>query len=456
MKIKIKYTALLLTLATALQFSCNKLVEIPASKDQIESTLVFADSTIATTALLGTYYTMGTVHSNIKFISLYTDEYVSTSATTVNIEYANSKVLSTNTNNASLWANLYSVIYQCNSILEGIEASGNLSPLAKKQLAGEARFLRAFAYFYLINLYDYIPLILSTNVDSNKNAVQVNPTQIYAQMISDLNQSKLNLKTAYQGAGHVRANSLCAEALLARISLFQKNWQAAADESAKVISSGTYNTKDVKPEDVFLAGSNESILQLWMINGFLSDATQFIPASATTTPVYTVRDKLYQTFENADLRKSKWIGLNTVSGAGQTTIYPFPAKYKARVANTAKPEFAMALRLAEQYLIRAEALARLNQVPAAVDDLNIIRSRAGLSPLDKTISQEACLLEISVQRRIELFGEWGSRFLDLKRTGQLDETIGSLKPGWKPTAKAFPIPQNEIIYNPKLIQNDGY
>ncbi|KIA96217.1 hypothetical protein OC25_03825 [Pedobacter kyungheensis] len=456
MKNHIRNSATWLALSAALALSCNKLIEIPAAKDQIENGVVFSDSTITSTALLGAYYTMGTVHSSMKYVSLYADEYAVTSATTTNAEYANSQLLSTNTNNASLWSSLYSVIYQCNSILEGTGQSSPISPLAKKQLRGEAKFLRAFAYFNLVGFYDHIPLILGTEVTANRSAAQASSAAVFSQMVQDLNESEQELSPAYAGAGRVRANSFCASALLARIHLFQQNWQAAAEAASRVINSGLYNTKDVKPENVFLAGSAETILQLWMINGFLTDAAQLIPASATLIPAYPIRTGLYSALENTDLRKTRWISTNTVTSGGQTTTYPYPAKYKARAAGSPNPEFVMALRMGEQYLIRAEALAKLMQLPGSIADINLIRARAGLSALGSSLDQEGCLAAIADQRRIELYGEWGLRFLDLKRNSLLDVTLGILKPNWKTTAKAFPIPNNEIIYNRNLIQNDGY
>jgi hypothetical protein len=456
--INLKYTTITAMLfLTVLATSCNKLIEIPPSKNQIESSVVFQDSTTATAALLGAYYTLGTAHTSMKFISLYADEFSSTSAAAVNIEYANGSLLSTNSTNATLWSSLYSVIFQSNSVLEGVQNASRLSISAKTRLSAEARFLRAYAHFYLLNFYDHVPLVLSTDVDLNRTITQASADEIYNRITQDLREASESLGTNYQGSGRVRANQYAAAALLARIYLYRQNWQQAADHATKVISSGSYNLQTVKPEDVFLSTSPEAILQFWVINGFLTDVAQLIPSTAATLPVYPIHSSLYQAFEASDQRKSKWIGLNTVNNSGQTTVYPYPAKYKARVVATTRPEFIMALRLGEQYLIRAEAMANLNQVPQAVDDLNMIRTRSGLAPINRNISQTACLEAIAKERRIELFGEWGHRFLDLKRTAKLDQVIGTLKPAWKASvSKAFPIPNNEIIYNNKLKQNDGY
>src|SRR5690625_7960660 len=94
----------------------------------------------------------------------------------------------------------------------------------------------------------------------------------------------------------------------------------------------------------------------------------------------------------------------------------------------------MVMRFAELYLIRAEAFAKSGNAQAALDDLNIIRNRAGLSnwtTTDITDIEQAVLDE----RRRELFSEWGHRWLDLRRFGVIDEVLGSKKPTWQPHAK---------------------
>jgi starch-binding outer membrane protein, SusD/RagB family len=145
------------------------------------------------------------------------------------------------------------------------------------------------------------------------------------------------------------------------------------------------------------------------------------------------------------------VGSKTVAGK----IYNYPWKYKIRDIGLPLTEYNMVIRYAEILLIRAEAKAHLNKLDEAIDDLNLIRSRAGLPLL--TIADQASLLKaIEHERRIELFAEWGHRWFDLKRTGRATEILAPLKPAWKPSAMLFPIPQNERLRNPLLTQNPGY
>jgi hypothetical protein len=115
-------------------------------------------------------------------------------------------------------------------------------------------------------------------------------------------------------------------------------------------------------------------------------------------------------------------------------------------------------RLAEQFLIRAEARAHLDKITGANSakaDLNMIRDRAGLPPTVASTKEEM-LAAILQERRMELFVEWGHRWFDLKRTGKASEVLSVLKPRWDPTDVLYPIPYNELQLNPNMMQNAGY
>ena len=119
----------------------------------------------------------------------------------------------------------------------------------------------------------------------------------------------------------------------------------------------------------------------------------------------------------------------------------------------------MVLRLAEQYLIRAEARIELGRLSgdanSAAADIDSIRYRAGLEPFTLT-AREDLLAEVEKQRRLELFTEWGHRFFDLKRWSKLDAVLGNVKQGWNSMDSLWPIPQSEILINSHLTQNKGY
>jgi hypothetical protein len=143
-------------------------------------------------------------------------------------------------------------------------------------------------------------------------------------------------------------------------------------------------------------------------------------------------------FEAGDQRVGHWIKTVVVRGVS----YPFPYKYRQAVWAPAAPEYATILRLAELYLVRAEARARMGDRVGTLADLNIVRRRAGLADIPAT--DEGDLVDwILKERRAELMAEWGHRWFDLKRMGQAKNAL-------------YPIPASERQSNPNLTQNPGY
>jgi hypothetical protein len=162
---------------------------------------------------------------------------------------------------------------------------------------------------------------------------------------------------------------------------------------------------------------------------------------------------LYNAFAITDQRR-QWLGKNTVSGQE----YWYPRKYKQRSVTTGSSptEYEVVLRLAEQYLIRAEARAALGNVTGAQEDVNKIRNRAGLanSPANDANS---LLTAVGMEKRIEFFAEWGHRWIDLKRREEANTVLSILKgTNWQPTDALYPIPDAELNYNTRLQQNPGY
>ena len=115
----------------------------------------------------------------------------------------------------------------------------------------------------------------------------------------------------------------------------------------------------------------------------------------------------------------------------------------------------MVFRLADAYLIRAEAAAHLNNTGQAIYDIDEVRTRAGLSGTT-AVTKDEVLAAVAKERFTELFTEWGNRWFDLKRTGVIDAVMSTVKPNWKPFCALFPVPRNQIVLDPNLKQNPGY
>lgn len=456
---------LLAMLVLILASSCKKLIEIPENPpSQMTTAQVFSDSTNIISAVVGVYNNIGAASSgigtsNVTLTGLSADE-LSTGQFTdpATAQFLTNTLLRDNYNINQYWTKCYSDLYQINACIEGLGNTTAISSGLKNKLLGEIRTVRAFYYFNLVNVFGAIPLVLSTDYTQTKSLPRAPVVQVYTQIISDLRQAEGLLDNTYPSAGRARVNLNVAKTLLAKVYLYQGNYANAVELSTEVISVDSYSLVN-ELNSVFLDGSNEAIWQL-PANGLFSqtsDAQNFVPYSSGVVPNYPISDQLYHAFETGDQRMQKWIGLSQVDqdGSGTFTNYYYPNKYKNRELASVTTEGYMVFRLAELYLIRAEANAKQHQLENALADLKLIRNRAGL--LESPASGETAVLEaVMHERQTELFCEWGNRWFDLKKSGKIDAVLGLVKPNWKPTAAWYPIPQQQMGLNPFLSQNTGY
>jgi len=456
--------------------SCNKLVSVPPPVASITTSQVFADSADASAAVLGIYQNMINTGGGLGYGDGFISIYCGQSADELIDFFANPSYLNLNFLNASVgttdvcWQSPYQYMYQVNSCIESLNASTGLSQRAKNQLLGEVKFFRAFFYFYLVNLYGDVPLALTSNYKQNIILPRSPKADVYMQIVEDLTDAQGLLPDDYSASGgeRTRINKAAVTAMLARVNLYLGDWASAFAAASTVIGDPLF-ALEPDPNRVFLANSGEAILQ-WQLSPTLSpynctsEGYQVVPSENTNPPNFYVNAQLLGAFEPGDTRKAAWIDSTFYSG----TTYYYPYKYKNGPAQSDPTapltEYYMVLRLAEQYLIRAEAAANGagGGMSAAIDDLNTIRARAGLPALSSTLTQPEVLAAVAQERRIELFAEWGHRWLDLKRTGQIDAvmTIATpLKGGgttWESFQQWYPIPLSDISRDPNLKQNPQY
>lgn len=355
-----------------------------------------------------------------------------------------------NTVNYNFYNFSYKTIYQCNAILEGLTKSSGMTPSIKSQLIGEVKVVRALIYFYLINLFGDVPLITSTNYEVNARLPRTPLAKVYELIISDLKEAQSLLTPEYPSADKARPNRFAATALLARVYLYLKQWADAETQATAIISTGSYSLS-ANLDLVFTINNTETIWEIINDNGNTTEGSVFIPFFLTSAPRYQITSSLLNSFENGDARKIAWLSSTIVSGSA----YFFPYKYKIRSTSPIN-EANQVFRLAEQFLIRAEARSQQNNFLGAQADLNMIRNRAGL-PNTTATTKNDLLVAIENERRIELFSEWGHRWFDLKRTERANAVLSPLKgSNWQTTDILFPIPYAEIQVNPFLIQNPGY
>lgn len=440
--------------------SCKKLIEIPANPpSSITQEQQFADSLTSMSAVAGVYaYNTGNGFAysdgSLTYLTGLSSDELSYVFDNDNQQFYSYTLTPLNAGISSLWSSAYQSIYQVNAVLNGVTNNSNLSATFQKRIIAEMKVVRALYYFNMVNLYGDAPLVTSIDYSTTSHIPRTSVAAVYAQIMADLADSRRNLTATYPSDGRARPNLYTAIALQAKVNLYQGNWQNAYNEADSVIRLGNYDLETTL-NNVFLSGSTEAIWQLPAkgSNYAVSDARNFVPASATAAPNYLISTFLLNAFESGDRRLQNWIGSKVVNG--QPLYYPF--KYK-NVRTTATPvEDQMIFRLAEMYLIRAEAAAHLNNFSQALEDVNTIRDRAGLeeSTVDPT-SGVAVLGAVLLERQRELFCEWGSRWYDLKRTGAASAVLGVEKTGYTNNAALYPIPQAQRQLNKSLTQNPGY
>jgi hypothetical protein len=457
---KIKYLFIPVIAIAGILVSCKKFVEIPPAPNLIQSNTVFSSDETALSAVAGLYIQMRgnsnyfTNGGMSMYAALSADEL--TTSNPLYLPFLNNDLLpGTSALQSDFWQVGYRNIYTANAILEGLAQSRVITAELKTQLTGEIKVIRAFNYFYLINLFNDVPLILTTDYQANAPTPRSPVEQIYNQILSDLSDAKGLLPSAYPSSGRARPNKFTAAALLSRVFLYRNDWMNAEIQASEVINSGLYSlSQDLN--SVFLVSSNETIWQIPSPNDFLNtdQGSMFlpIPIPLPIIPDFYLTNNLLDSFEPGDQRKMNWINVKNVNSFN----YYYPYKYKERQNSTPVKEYNIIFRLGELFLIRAEARAMQDDFSGSQSDVNAIRNRAAL-PNTNAASQSELLSAIRKERQLELFTEWGDRWLDLKRTDQLTTTLLPVKAGnWQPIDSLYPIPATEINYNPFLTQNPGY
>lgn len=344
----------------------------------------------------------------------------------------------------NMWVDAYYTINICNNVLGALDV---VNEADREQVEGEARWVRAMAYFQLVRFYGQayqpggnnsqlgVPLVLTPTREIGEASFVTRNTveECYAQIIDDLSKAK----TLLPEENGVLASQLLASATLARVYLQMGRYADARDNANEVIESGVYslvsdyasewNNDDNSSEDIYAVQINSQDFAEATLVVFYS-----IPDFGGRDGDIEVLQKHQDLYDPADAR----LALH-YSGAGATRAGKWRDQYRNQPV----------IRLAEMHLIRAECNARLGtSVGASVDDdYNATHTRAGL-PAASGVTLDDILLE----RRLELAHE-GHRLHDIKR---LKGTADGLN--WDDDKLLYPIPAREMEANPKLEQNPGY
>ncbi|MGC4041884.1 MAG: RagB/SusD family nutrient uptake outer membrane protein [Flavobacterium sp.] len=458
------YISLKLWLIAGLLFtvsSCDNFVDVELPNSQLTAPAVFEDMATANAAMTSIYSNMrdkgmltGAPLGLSQQLGNYADEldFYGYPQSSTNFYYLNALTPSLQ-DIKSLWTESYNQIYAANAVIYGAENSTTLSAANKNQLRGEALFVRAFLHFYLVNLFGDIPYITTTDYEVNSTVSRMPAATVYGLIKADLAAALDLLSQDYLSSNRVRPNKLAARSVLARVNLYMGNWDEASNDASAVINATDLYSIETNIDAAFLKTNPSTI---WQFSPALSsnnteEGSTFLFTSGPP-PMSALTNTLVNSFDTADLRKTHWIG-NVTDG---TTTWYYANKYKNMLTEGGSMEHSIVLRLEEQYLIRAEARAHQGNLTGAKDDLDKIRTRAGL-PNTAAVTDTELIAAVLEERKLEFFTEMGHRFFDLKRTNNLNSVLGTVKLGWQNTDKLLPLPVSELTLNPNLApQNPGY
>ena len=415
------------------------------------------------------------------------------------------------------WQQLYKSIGRANTIILNTSAEDIPDETLRNSLVGQAYFLRAFDYWYLVNLYGNVPLVITAPDLDNPLVDQETTEKVWEQIIADLEKAETMLPKNWSGDDLGRPTSGAATALLGKTHLYRKDWAKAETSLMKVVNSGKYqllpasnygenfgSTNENNIESVFELQFKAVSVFLWGqdIPGTGTQANYLIDyASPGVSPDrgHVINPWLKELFEtNTDeIRRNETLLYNYPNAKGygnEDFLIDFKDDIKTAVDAGVEPIFSKKyagidlgdrtavssvqlghtydnnwriIRYADVLLMLAEAVNNQMRPADAATYINQVRVRALLTPYTG-LSQTAMETAIIEERAMELAGE-GHRFFDLVRWKLADDYLGTNSLHGTPHPKSLVggtfqsnrdeliwIPLGEISANPNLKPNPGY
>jgi len=427
--------------------SCKKFLSVEP-KDYVSDANTIFDKASAQTALRGTYRALAdNSYYGERFVEVgfwaggdWINKTTGGAANIVNQNFRADDAYFEN-----VWSAIYSTINSANNVISKVPLVEDvgLDDSLRNNIIGQAYFLRALSYFDLIRSWGGVPLVLVPSTSAtggNSTVARSSIEDSWAQVESDLDSAFQLLSYT---VNRVIATKYTVVALRARLHLYKKEW-AEAEKDATVLIENNQDYTLLSPYNSWFGQQNEeSIFELEFSeqNPITIYAEMQIPANSGAyryAPSQTLVNLL--TDQTIGGGRSELVAKNVQ--AGITTWYGN--------LYTKKTDPTYVLRIAEQYLIRAEARTEQGvDLSGALKDLNVVRERAGLKDVSYKTKSEI-LQAIFDERRVE-FALEPFRWFDLARTGNAVSILDI--PNYK---LVFPIPSTEITLNPNLVQNPGY
>lgn len=387
---------------------------------------------------------------------------------------------STSASLQQMWEHWYKTIGRANYAIAFAREEGGAN---SERLIAEAKFLRAYTYFFLVRGWGDIPIqgeITFENgnpvIDPEADLSVRDPKEeVYAYIEQDLLDAiaVLPAKSEYDARNLGRATKGAAQALLAKVHLYQEEWQLALDYANAVISSGEYGLES-NYEDIWREYSENGIESIFEIQARGEDIAHGVQQYSTTQGARgasgwgwgfnTPSQDLLNAFNAEDdtIRRNAtiifagetlWDG-REVSESVENPMYNEKAYSSANAGAGDGDKNVRVLRYAEILLIKAEAAARLGDLETAMGALNEVRERVGLEPVEG-LAQQELLDKIFQERRLELAFEH-DRWFDLIRTEQAPAAMATHGVEFQERHWLFPIPENQLIQTPSMEQNPGW
>jgi len=432
--------------------SCKKFLEVKP-QDSIPDDFTIVDKASAQTALRGVYRALSAdAYYGSSFPSvgyLQGDNIQWTGSQSIVQQFIDHKVKADNATIAAIWSGIYATINRANYVIAKVPplVDATLTDADRAQLTGEAYFIRALCYFDLARTWGGVQLVLTPTLSAtDKTGIRRSTVaETYAQVLADVTKAE-SLLVAPTAQNPVRANKETAWALLARYYLYQKNWAQAENYAGKVLAN-TSNYQLLKPYAGFFnpasaVATRESVFELAYSSTYTNGHRgQWQPPANGGTRQIAPNDALVTLLNNP------LIGGNRTALIAKTSAGLWYGNLYYRSPAT---DPAYIIRIAELYLVRAEARAAQDKISDALADLNAVRDRAGLAGSTAATKDEV-LLAIENERRVE-FALEPHRWFDLVRTGRVAAVLGLTDTG----KYVLPVPAAELLADKALEQNIGY
>ncbi|MFK5972919.1 MAG: RagB/SusD family nutrient uptake outer membrane protein [Flavobacteriaceae bacterium] len=388
------------------------------------------------------------------------------------------------------WEHLYSIILNSNTIIEQLGLNESIPQADKDMLEAETLFLRSYAYYHLTNLWGDVPYYRDNLPISEIQVLpRMDKTVIRDEILTDLQRAQGLLPDSFESNGLGRGSKWAAATVMVKIYLIQKKWQLARDKALEIIDGSPHDLLD-DYASVFALNNEYNQENIWEID-FAKDVDQddwpdhFTPRirdepkdptkQAELSDALAARNEGYtgyglsialpdfvNKFPLDDLRRPANIGTEYL---GFELNFPYiPKMYNLDQINSPRGNHAdnkIIFRLADVYLMAAEAENEVNGPASAYQYINRVRERAYEPDQPLTgLSQDGFREAIYDERKWELGAE-GHRRMDLIRWGILLDVVKSTEyrvydpaSNIQPYHVLLPIPPEEFILNPALLESD--